>query len=266
VYPREDAAINGGNVLTNIVDAFAWPHLAPGFFAVQALGVALCAAAAMLAVPSADRTIAALMLCWMCGIFLAVALPGHFYPHYYQLWLPWLAFALALLVDWTTRRLAAPNRIRGLAIALIGAGWSVFWLVPQYRLSADQWSMRKYGGQFIDARAVGRELRTRLRPGQRLFVFGMFPGIYAEAGREPFTGVLALWLVLPRIGGSLSVPLGQRVLGQLERAPPDVIVLDGETWALTQPGEPIRDWIASRYRVEGNSHHFAIAVPASTAQ
>jgi 4-amino-4-deoxy-L-arabinose transferase-like glycosyltransferase len=271
VYPREYAALSGGGMFSNVVAGFGWSRLAPDFFAVQAGMVFLCVAALAIQLGSADRAIARIMLAWMIGIFVAVALPGNFYPHYYQLWLPWLAFALALVVDWTTLRLwkhgLATHGLKSAAVAaVVAAVWSVVWLLPQYRLSAVDWSVRKYGSQFVDAQALGRELRTRLGATQRLFVFGMFPSIYEESGREPFTGVLTLWLALPSMGGSLSDSLGKRVLGELKRTPPDMIVFDAETWALTAPGEPIRDWIATHYRLTDNRHNFAIAVLVSPTQ
>jgi hypothetical protein len=266
VYPREYAALSGGGMFSNVLAGLGWSRLAPDFFAVQAGLIFLCAATLAVQLGSANRAIARVMLAWMLGIFVAVALPGHFYPHYYQLWLPWLAFALALLVDWAAPRFGLRG-LKSVVIALVlSTVWSVVWLAPQYRLGATEWSVLKYGSQFVDAQALGRELRTRLRPAQRLFVFGMFPCIYEEAGREPFTGVLAPWLALPSFGGSLSDPLGKRVLGELQRTPPDLIVFDAETWALTAPGEPIREWIAAHYRLTENRNNFAIAELVSRAQ
>jgi hypothetical protein len=64
----------------------------------------------------------------------------------------------------------------------------------------------------------------------------------------------------------LSDSLGKRVLGELQRTPPDMIVFDAETWALTTPDEPIREWIGTHYRLTGNRHNFAIAELANPAQ
>jgi hypothetical protein len=266
VYPREYAALSGGGMFSNVLAGFGWSRLAPNFFAVQAGMVFLCIVALAMQVRSTDRAIAGIMLAWMIGILVAVALPGNFFPHYYQLWLPWLAFALALLIDWTTRHVGRPRLSSVAATLVVVAVWSVVWLLPQYRLSAVEWSVRKYGDQFVDAQALGYELRTELKPTQRLFVFGMFPGIYEKAGREPFTGVLTLWLALPSMGGSLSNALGKRVLGELQQTPPDLIVFDAKTWSLATPGEPIREWIVTHYQFAGIRHNFAIAERADPTQ
>jgi len=64
---------------------------------------------------------------------------------------------------------------------------------------------------------------------------------------------------LPNYGLGLSEALNRSILADLERAPPDLVIIDAETWAIAGPGEPIREWISSHYRNVGSRHHFALA-------
>jgi hypothetical protein len=262
-YPLDYARLAGAGLIGNILIAFGGDHFMPNFFVVQAWLVLACAAIALAQLQGEERPLATRMLIWMAGIFLAVALPGHAYPHYFQLWLPWLCIALALTMAWIAAAIVRA-RVAVMNALLIGfvAAWSVLWLWPQYQLSAIQWSEAKYERQFVDSEALGRELRAQLKPEQRLFVFGVFPGLYAAAGREPSSGVLNLWLALPNYGAGLSPALSRRVLDELQRRPPDMIVLDGWTWQLAGNGEPIREWIKAHYQIIGDRYEYSLAVPA----
>lgn len=68
-----------------------------------------------------------------------------------------------------------------------------------------------------------------------------------------------VWLALPIHGVNLNAQTGRRVLDGQRGDPPDVVVLDAETWALAGSDEPIRHWIAANCRPAGGAHGFAIA-------
>lgn len=259
-YPARYASLAGSSMAGNLLHALQWRHLVPGFFAPHAGLVLACLALLAAAGLRGEVKAAAPLLAWAGGIFVAVALPGNFYPHYYQLWLPWLAIAGAWSIAWLGRTWPTLGRRASLAaLGVFAALWIAIRLVPQYRLDADQWSIRKYGSQFVDARRLGRELGAELGRNERLFVFGAFPGLYAAAGRQPPSGVMNVWLALPIYGVNLNAQVGRRVLDGLRGDPPDVVVIDAETWALAGPNEPIRRWIAANYRPAGGAHGFAIA-------
>lgn len=264
-YPLEYARLAGTDLFGNVLRAFASDHFMPNFFVVQAWLVLACIASMLFQLQGDDRALAGRMLVWMAGVFLAVALPGHAYAHYFQLWLPWLCFAIALAITWAAEAFASARAIVANALLIaFAAVWSALWLWPQYRLGAVEWSLAKYGRQFVDAQALGRELGGQLKPGQRLFVLDILPGLYAAAGREP-PMVLNTWLALPRYGGSLSAVFGPRLLDDLRRQPPDVIVIDNWTWDLAGTGEPISEWIGAHYRIVGKRYGYSLAVPATAA-
>jgi hypothetical protein len=264
-YPAEYARINGEGPIGNVLTAFGRRFM-PDFFVVQAWLVLACAVAMLF---QRNRDVSIRMLAWAVGIFVAVALPGQDSAHYFQLWLPWLCLALALSFEWIAA--AARNgrsvAANGLLLAF-AAVWCAFRLWPQYRLDANQWSLAKYKGTFVNTQALGLRLGAQLQPTQRLFVFGVFPGLYDAAGREPESGVLNLWLALPHYGGSLSPALSSRVLAELRSEPPDLIVLDAFTCAVARahPGEspePISEWIKENYRMVNDRFNYSIAVRAA---
>ena len=264
VYPADYARLAGPGVVGNILIAFAGDHFMPTFFVAQAWLVLVCAAAALIQLQGEDRSLALRMLVWMAGIFLAVALPGQAFAHYFQLWLPWLCVAVALSIAWIAAAVArARVAVASVLLIAFAAAWGGLWLWPQYKLSAVEWSLAKYERQFVDTEALGHELGARLKPEQRLFVFGVFPGLYSAAGREPPSGVLNLWLALPAYGAGLSPALSRRVLNELQRQPPDMIVLDGWTWQLAGAGNPIREWVQSHYEIVGDRYDYSLAIPAA---
>jgi len=270
-YPAEYARISGQGALENALTAFYPQRFMQKFFIVQAWLVLACVVVTLL--QFRDRTLVVRLLVWALGILVAVALPGQDSAHYFQLWLPWLCLALAASFEWmATTTVAEPKRVAtasGLVI-VFAAAWCVFRLWPQYRLDAVEWSLAKYKQTFVNTEALGHRLGAELGPNQRLFVYGVFPGLYAAAGREPESGVQNLWLALPYYGGSLSPALSARVLDELKRRPPDLIVLDAFTCAIAQaggadkPAEPIREWIRRNYRKSSDHYNYSIAVPAAT--
>ncbi|MGH8173211.1 MAG: ArnT family glycosyltransferase, partial [Rhodanobacteraceae bacterium] len=264
-YPAEYARITGEGPIGNILGAFSLGRLMPGFFMAHACLVLVCLVVTLLQFRNVP--VVARMLAWAIGIFIAVALPGQFTAHYYQLWLPWLCVALALACEWIATVIGrSPTIIANSLLFAFAIAWCAFRLWPQYRLDAVEWSIAKYKHTFVGTQELGRRLGAQLKPAQSLFVFGVFPGMYEAAGREPKSGVMNVWLALPRYGGSLSADLSSRVLAELQSNPPDLIVLDAFTCFLArsedpaEQREPIREWIGQNYRMSSDRFNYSIVV------
>jgi len=189
-----------------------------------------------------DRRRFAHLLAWAIGTALAVALPGKFFPHYFQLWLPVLAVAGGWTVG-TLRRLA-PARAATLP-HLAGAVVIVLLVVlqlPLYQLSAEDFSRAKYRTDlFVEERKLARELDALLQPGETFYEFGAETGLYFESRRRPPSGAFYAY---PLLSGPLAQKLSARVIGDLEQNPPDLfIVVD---WAANAKN-PVLDWAKERY-------------------
>jgi hypothetical protein len=191
----------------------------------------------------AEWHMVALLAAFGVGISLAVVLPGRFYPHYYQLWLPFFclsgAAGLAALGRAAPRmRLAQPRVLGGamlLALAAIQA--------PYYRLSADEWSRRKYGPDFSADKALGLRVRELLQPDDRLYVWGQYAGLYVYSGARPATG---FFFLVPVLWSPHARVYSERALADLKAEPPEMILEDIRD-VPPYPNHPIVQWFHAAY-------------------
>lgn len=183
----------------------------------------------------------ALFIAYALGAHLMVALPGQWYPHYLQLCLPPLAVGAA----WSLERLRGALPPHGARVSIAaGAAAAALLLAreaPLYLLSAEEWSMRKYGEQFIVGRRVGEEIGALLEADETLYVWACASGLYYYARRTPPSGVLYNYPLLVYKG---AAQLSRRVARDLERSQPELCVLDRRD---ARRG-PVIDWIAAHYR------------------
>lgn len=184
----------------------------------------------------------ALLTAFAAGTTLAVAMPGWFHPHYYQLWLP----VVAVGGGWAVATIGRPGAAD--PVRLCAAGSSLVLLLvfqlPLYQLDADDWSRAKYRSDiFVAERNLARELRGLLRDGESFYEFGAEGGLYFETGQRPLTGAFYAY---PLLGGPLAAPLTARVIADLERRPPDLFI--AHDWVLGAPSHPLLQWAWARYR------------------
>jgi hypothetical protein len=228
-----------GRPLTNLAEGlkparlFAAPtrHLLPLAVAALAGGLAFARR------PSRE---AILLGAWIVTVPLAVAAPGMFWPHYYQLWLPPLCLAAA----WGIQGLAARTPRPALALAVAGGAvlaalTATQW--PGYALTADEWSRAKYGDVFLRTRDVGTELAAMLPAGETFYQWGNEPELYLYTRRRPPSGFL--WSQ-PLQHGPGRNGFRARALDQLSRQPPEMLVMNRE-----EPGPPgaLGRWLAANY-------------------
>ena len=130
-----------------------------------------------------------LMLSYSAGTQIAVALPGRFFPHYYQLWLPVLSIGVGYSLN-TLRAVTNLRHCRGI-FTLVGAIACLICIREArfYMLSAEQWSREKYGGECIEARWVGLHINNWLIPKEMYYDAGMDPQFYFYSKRRILSGV-----------------------------------------------------------------------------
>ena len=117
------------------------------------------------------------------GSYLAVCLPGRFWPHYYYLMVPWLAICAGLLVG----RLVGVGRAPRLAwsYALLVVVLLAYAQGRHYLLVApDEIARFRYGVRMAWARDQGRRLAEVTDPGDTVYVYGSDAGIYYYARRR----------------------------------------------------------------------------------
>jgi len=194
-------AAYGGGLLKNLARGLAPWNLLPRciWMALPLAAAALCGA----------RERGWLAAAYAAGTYIAVAAPGRFYPHYYQLWLPPLALGAAATL--AEHRPRARWALLGLLVAL---------QAPWYRLDAETWSRRKYGPFNVEAERVAAALPSMLGEGEQ--VWSGESGVYFASQRRPASGIV---YDLPLREGPLVEDLTRRLASEWERRPPRVVVL-----------------------------------------
>ena len=228
----------GGDIPSNLAAGLAPTRLVPPF----APGLGALAALGVLGVAGAETPMRRMVVvAWLAGTYVAVASPGQWYPHYYQLWLAPLAVAAGLGVDAIRRwrpHLATPIGAAALA-------WLLALVLPEFAIPPDGWSRLKYGEAFVTTDRVGALIDRALLPTETFYVWANAPGMYFVAGKRPPTGVI---YVRPLVEGPLAARLSARVLGQLTRARPDLVLVASAALSAGPANHPVLEWIAAQYR------------------
>src|SRR5262249_34591479 len=111
---------------------------------------------------------------------------------------------------------------------------------------------------FLDVARDGNEIRSLLRDGESVYAWCTEPQLYLIANKRP--PAAGLWK-LHTTDGPVAPWLTQRTLDDLNRAPPDMIVL----WS-GYPGpedHPIYRWIMERYDpIPGNARRLPLSLLA----
>lgn len=238
VYPRAYS----GSMIDNILRAGTagpaiWQSMA---FMTPALVLTLFAA--LMGTRAAPRRGWLLLAALATGTFLAVALPGSFLSHYFQLWF----VPLAIGAGWGA---AALPRVRGLrsprlatlatALALVVILYPQFEFLP---LSARERGQRKYGTFFTWANDAARDADKLLLPGETFYTWSEETYVYAVARRRP--PATALWRE-HAVNGPLAGWLTRRTLEDLQRDPPELFLHWGAP--LWPEDHPVVQWSLEHY-------------------
>jgi hypothetical protein len=229
-----------GPLLPNLREGMRLPRLFPSFLRdVVPLLVAIVPGL-VLALASRWSRPVVLLLAWILVVPAAVAAPGKFYPHYYQLWLP----PLCIAAGWSLAALGARTRLPAVVTTAGGAAVALalaFEVGPAYALSAADWSDTKYGDVFLRSRDIADEVRGMIGPGETIFQWGNEPEIYLYARRSPPSGVL--WAQHMQTG-PLRNQLRARALEQLSLADPQLVVFSRDQ---PPPTGALGAWFNERY-------------------
>jgi hypothetical protein len=242
VYGRHYAGDPAGNIARSFLTG--WTSMLP-------LGAVLAAAGAGLLLRRPKRARPwLLLLAWAFAVHIMVALPGKGFPHYLQLWLPVLAVAFGQLIGDIAA--AFDDRRAGSHLGSALAAFVVVGLfaahLPASALSPDEVSRAKYGETFIRVRALGADLSTLLGDAEGFFHFGVDSGLYFHAHRSPPIGPL---IARHYVAGPLAQKLQLRIVRDLERKPPELVVLSRDFLEMARKShspQPVLDWIEARYR------------------
>jgi hypothetical protein len=249
------------NPFANLVAGFKPLALFPDFYwrAIPLL-VALIAAL-VIGITTGIRRPSYLLLAYWMGTQITLALfgegqvtlaiggvrprVGHGYPHYYQLLLPSLCIGAGWLIPFSARLHAkiprwAPTTL-GIFLGVLMASLEL----PSFRWSADDWSRTKYGDVFVEEDQVGKFLGRALAPNETFYVWGAESNLYYAADRRPPSGGVFTFYAM--LAGPMVTELTNRTLADLQRTPPDLLVIYKPSYNQTQNEHPVIKWVASRY-------------------
>jgi 4-amino-4-deoxy-L-arabinose transferase-like glycosyltransferase len=223
---------------------WSWPVVSFDTLALPLTLAALLLCGLVLGVAFGPRRLWLLLLAFLAGTYLAVVLPGQFHPHYFQLFLPPLAigagWTVGMLREILPARLSAAPFAVGAAVCLVIAILEV----PSYQLSAEIWSQKKYGRVFVDADRLASRIAHLLPADATFYEWGSETGLYFETKRRPPSGVVFAYHAL---GGPLAKQLSERLVDDLERAEPKLVIAELQTLRLTHRDHPVARWLEANY-------------------
>ena len=196
-----------------------------------------------------------LLVVYIVSSEVAVLLPGWPFAHYYQLVLPPLAIGAGWSVELIRR--ALPRRLSSISYAA-GVGTCATLVavqLPNYTLPADDWSVRKYGDIFVQTEQLAGKIDNLLLPDESFYEWGSESGLYFTSGRTPPSGIV---FAFPMLGGPLKEKLSARLVDDLNRTRPDLIVADLATMTLTERQHPVLNWFRENYRTFARTNEFLL--------
>lgn len=150
-----------------------------------------------------------------------------------------------------------------LVYILAGATCSVLLMLElsYYTLSAELWSVKKYGKIFLEAERAARQIDHLLPPGATFYEWGNESGFYFSSRHRPSSGV---FLAEPMLAGPLAAKLSRRLIDDLERTKRDLIVVEKPT-SRQSTGHPVMNWIEANYRPFSHTRLFLLCARKGSA-
>lgn len=160
---------------------------------------------------------------YVVGTHVAVALPGRFYGHYFQLWIAPLALLAGCAV--------AEARHRSPRLARIVGGMGVFLLflyeAPVFAKTPDDCSRLVWGERFVSTRHLAQDIGQWLTPHETLFQWGHEAPLYFYSQRRPASQFLE---IVPLFMGPFQERYRQRLIQEFNEHPPEFIATIQPAW------------------------------------
>lgn len=188
-----------------------------------------------------------LWLAYFGGSLITIALPGRFFPHYFQLWLPPLAIAGGCLLGraWLMKRRLAMGLLLAALLPFLGLR------LLQYTIPVEQVPFYKYGlghgPAALESKRIGFWISRHVDPKVVVYQWGAEPGVYFWARRSAPVGILAVpgvFMASPPV--SLVRRDTELALQQLKDLRPGLIVANKQMYMLSKQHLMVQ-WLAENY-------------------
>jgi len=202
----------------------------------------------------------ALWMAYCLGAIIAIALPGCFYQHYFQLWLP----PAAMGAGWLLYKSLAKGRMLGTGLILASLLPILCLRIYQSTIPSDQIPLYKYGDEHgpeaLESKKIGLWIKENIDPNVLVYEWGAEPGVYFWAQRPCPVGLVTNY---PLMMGSPNfiARFTNKLLQQLKQLRPPLIVANKQ--ALVQ-GNYVLEWLAANYMeapINLDIKRFVVLVP-----
>jgi hypothetical protein len=186
------------------------------------------------------------------GSYVAIALPGKYFDHYFQLWLVPATIAFGWGASVLGAALAPRGRRLGDAAAALALAGVLAIVGPAFRLPPEEWARAKHGIAYADTARAARAIEALLAPGETVYIAGFEVPVYFETRRRPPSGVL---YPMPLLGGPVERALNERVIADLAREKPELVYVP--VYQLGSPKLRTRalEWCMARYDPLPDGYH-----------
>jgi hypothetical protein len=186
---------------------------------------------------------------------IAVALPGYFYAHYFQLLVPplclgfgWLATAFAKRGGAVLVRGTPALVVLCLAVLIVFEARS--YLMPAETALHNVGTPRRgplsgtyHQELYLETQELGRRLGGTLHGDEMLYQWGEESGLYWYSGKRP-PATVSRWVL---ISGPQAGRLTQQTLKSLMARPPDLVVVVANRVLEHGRSHPVFEWIRLHY-------------------
>lgn len=189
-----------------------------------------------------------MLLGFAVGTAVAVAAPGKWYAHYFQLWSPLVAISAGCAGGLLALLSGTPRR-------WLPHGLLVLPLVPLLVLGAEEYAyiLRRppRWSALREAYALAPRLPKLLKPGQTFFAYDGGAWFYMLTRQRPPASMLYNW---PILEGPLADRLSAKTVSDLERTQPALVILEHKTLQRIMATPVDRRQMVERYIAE----HYAV--------
>lgn len=239
-----------GSIGSNILNGLALQNAAPHFLLFMG-PLALFSVLTIVLNWHLHRRMVLLLGASLLAAQVAMSLPGHFYPHYYQYWMPLLSVGagwgvVSTAARWKTGISGILLRVLiGLAILLMGIYEALY-----YRMSPEQWSEMKYGSPFVSSRTLVPAIESLLEEDETFYNWGAECALYLYTQRPIPTSIFHFYPMLYE--SSVREKSEKKALTDLANQQPELAIIFKEAtpsahsfFDLRQ--RPVLKWVYDNY-------------------
>lgn len=170
-----------------------------------------------------NRRQSALLAAFAASTWIAIAIPGHFYVHYFQLWLPPLIIGASWAIGFFTISERFWFRYGSYAAGFLLFGVLIINQVGSYQSAlAGNWS-KFLNPPLVAGEDTARKINNLLASDETFFLWGNTPNLYLLTGRKPPTAIIFHQHLFE---SPMVSRLSERVKEDLERERPEMLVAE----------------------------------------